>query len=326
MVEPSGAFPPDAPQRSRPSPLKPKLVAVFFGPNGLRALWRLLIFFAILFALFSTEQAAMMAIAHRRVATTITELRAGLVLETEALQFLLVLFAAWVMTKIDRGKIADYGLPWQEAFGSRFWKGAAFGFASISALLLMLRAAEAFHLGPLALAGVAVVRYAIIWGLAFLFVAFFEEFISRGYVLFALAGGIGFWPAAIITSAIFGYMHHANNGESRVGELTAGAIGFLFCLLLRRTGSLWMPIGFHAAWDWGESYFYGVPDSGLLVRGHLFTASFSGPTWLTGGTVGPEGSWLCLMLIFLLFLMFCTALREVKYPNPAAIPDARRTH
>jgi hypothetical protein len=80
-----------------------------------------------------------------------------------------------------------------------------------------------------------------------------------------------------------------------------------------------MAIGFHAAWDWGETYFYGVADSGQVAVGHLFNASFAGPQWITGGTVGPEGSYFCVALLLLLFALFCVLLRETRYPNPAAI-------
>jgi len=97
----------------------------------------------------------------------------------------------------------------------------------------------------------------------------------------------------------------------------------LACLILRRTGNLWLPIGFHAAWDWGQTYFYGVPDSGTVVPGHLLDSKFTGPAWLTGGTVGPEGSALCLVLIIALWFLIAAIFRDVKYPNPAAIPDPR---
>ena len=76
-----------------------------------------------------------------------------------------------------------------------------------------------------------------------------------------------------------------------------------------------MPIGFHAAWDWGETFFYGVPDSGEVAPGHLFSASLTGPNWLSGGSVGPEASWLCLLLIVCLFLVFAVGAREVRYPD-----------
>lgn len=39
--------------------------------------------------------------------------------------------------------------------------------------------------------------------------------------------------------------------------------GPLFCRPPRRSGNLWMPIGFHASWGWTRTYFYGVPDSAL---------------------------------------------------------------
>jgi membrane protease YdiL (CAAX protease family) len=139
-----------------------------------------------------------------------------------------------------------------------------------------------------------------------------------------LTTGTGFWPAAVLLSLLFGLAHTSNTGESHLGAFTAGAIGFVFCLVLRRTGDLWMPIGLHLGWDWGETYFYGVPDSGIAAQGHLLNSSSHGPIWLTGGTVGPEGSWLCVAVIVILWILFATWLRDVKYPNLAAIPDPRR--
>jgi hypothetical protein len=76
-----------------------------------------------------------------------------------------------------------------------------------------------------------------------------------------------------------------------------------------------MPIGFHAAWNWGQTYFYGVPDSGLAAKGHLFNPTFSGPAWLTGGSVGPEGSLLSIAVLVVLWSIFALWLREKKYPN-----------
>jgi len=47
------------------------------------------------------------------------------------------------------------------------------------------------------------------------------------------------------------------------------ATGLLFCLMIRRTGTLWFAVGFHEAWDWAETFFYGTPDSGLLGVGRF---------------------------------------------------------
>ncbi len=105
--------------------------------------------------------------------------------------------------------------------------------------------------------------------------------------------------------------------------MNAALGGLFFCLLLRKSGNLWMPIGFHLAWDWGQTFFYGVPDSGIVVPGHLFQSTFSGSEWLTGGSVGPEGSWLCTMLFAVMWIVIAALHRNARYPDPAAIPDRR---
>jgi membrane protease YdiL (CAAX protease family) len=116
---------------------------------------------------------------------------------------------------------------------------------------------------------------------------------------------------------LFGYGHHGNSGEDWIGLFNVGLFGLMACFLVRRTGNLWMPIGLHLAFDWGETYFYGVADSGQKLPGHLLEPSSSGPGWLSGGTVGPEGSVLCTLLIIAVWLFCAVWLREVKYPKAA---------
>jgi membrane protease YdiL (CAAX protease family) len=131
---------------------------------------------------------------------------------------------------------------------------------------------------------------------------------------------MSFWPAAVLLSFAFGAIHGGNPGESKTGLLAAGFIGFFLCLTLRRTGDLWWAVGFHMAWDWGESYLYSVPDSGAMLPGHLLHSSLHGPVWLTGGSVGPEGSYLVFVVIGALWVLFDRAYREVKYDaNQVAI-------
>ena len=290
---------------------------VFYGSHGLRAGWRLLIFFSILSVTFSLVAEALRLLPHHTAQTG--RLTPTATLLSEAIPLLIVLVATWIMARIERRTWTDFGLPLQGAFGTKFWQGAIVGYASISVLLGSLRIAGAFRLNGIALQGIEPWKYAMLWGSVFVIVGLFEESFFRGYCLFTLASGIGFWPAAIFLSLAFGYVHHGNSGETWVGAFAAGLVGLLFCLLLRRTGDLWMPIGFHAAWDWGETYFYGVPDSGQVATGHLFNANFSGPQWLTGGTVGPEGSYFCIALLVVLLLAFALLFREAKYPHPPVV-------
>jgi hypothetical protein len=114
----------------------------------------------------------------------------------------------------------------------------------------------------------------------------------------------GFWCAAWVTSAYFGYMHVSNPGETGIGIFAAAFIGFVFCVSVRVTGSAWWAIGCHAGWDWAETYFYGTADSGLTPQGCYLTSTPAGnPLW-SGGAVGPEGSLLVLgAILFLLALV-----------------------
>lgn len=306
-----GAVPPQSPAESR-------VQDPFYGPDGLHAGWRLLIFMGIVAAPICAIYLLRKAFGNEQ-AQQAQELTAGLTILGEGISFLLLWLATWVMTRIEGRTLGDYGLPGRKAFGKGFWQGALVGFVAMTGLLVALRVLGVFNFGSMALHGLGLVRYAALWGAAFVLVGFVEEFAVRGYVLFTLATSIGFWPSAILLSALFGYGHLGNHGEDWLGALTAGSAGFLFCLILRRTGDLWMAIGFHAAWDWAETFFYGVPDSGVVAPGHMLNPSFHGSNLLTGGTVGPEGSLLCLVVLVVCWVFFHLWLRQAKYPNPAAV-------
>jgi hypothetical protein len=182
--------------------------------------------------------------------------------------------------------------------------GASWGLGAISLLMFALYGLHSFALGHLVLHGIRVVRFAAYWAVMFLLVGLFEEFLLRGYSQFTLARAMGFWPAAIALSCAFGLIHLRNGGEHWPGLLAAAFIGFFFCMTLRRTGNLWFAVGFHAAWDWGETFLYSVPDSGMVSPGHLLSSSLRGPDWLSGGSVGPEGSVLCFVVIALVWVLF----------------------
>ena len=67
----------------------------------------------------------------------------------------------------------------------------------------------------------------------------------------------------VIILLLLAYFH---SGENPVGLFRVFLVGVVFTLALWRTGSLWWAIGFHMAWDWAQSFLYGVPDSGVLDR------------------------------------------------------------
>ncbi len=105
---------------------------------------------------------------------------------------------------------------------------------------------------------------------------------------------------------------------------SAAAIGFVFCVSVRLTGSAWWAIGFHAAWDWTQTFFYGTADSGIPAKGHFLTTTPAGVDLWSGGSDGPEGSLLVIPVILLvlvvLILVYGRRMRA-ESPSPAAQPQ-----
>ena len=299
------------------------LKAFFFQSDGLRAGWRLLLFFALLAGIGISLRLILVTFTRTPIPTRVQFSPAGEIGGAGS-TFLLFLLVSWIMSKIEGRKVADYGLPARKAFGLQFWQGIGIGFGAVTFLLAVLRVFGVCHFERVGLNGWETLKYAGLWGIAFLTVGFNEEFVFRGYPLFTLSTGIGFWPSAVLMSAIFAFAHYFNPNETLPGLLQVAAWGVMACVILRRTGSLWLPIGLHAGWDWAETYFYGVADSGqVAVRGpgHLLNTSLSGPRWLTGGEAGPEGSWFCIVLLVWLCFLFAAWFPEVNYPNASRIAD-----
>jgi membrane protease YdiL (CAAX protease family) len=287
-----------APAETSPSPI----ASIFKGPNGIRVGWRLLLFIAFFVAFVSSMNFGLRLIpsAHAWVKAQNPQIMTpSFTIVEEGIAGLSLIAAAALMSLIEKRTFADYYFPPNEAFGKHFWQGVPYGFAMLSLLMVLIAAFRGFSSGGLALSGADALKFGTAYGVGFILVGLFEEFSFRGYLQSTLGSGIGFWPAAVVLSLVFGAIHLQNLGEAWVGALMAGSFGILAAFSLQRTGNIWFPIGMHAAWDWGETYFYSVPDSGFLAKGHLLNSAFHGPTWLTGGTVGPEGSAFALPVLVL---------------------------
>lgn len=285
-----------------PAPERPPSQTGLFASSGRAgAIAHLFIYLAIAFVAFLAFSTIIAIALHPERVFFLTPL--GLFLNELSLA-LSAMGAAAIMALLENRPFGDYGLPGRETFGKHFWQGAAWGLAAVTVLMLLIAAFHGYSFGNVDLHGKDLARYALLWGVAFLMTGFSEEFLFRGYVQYTLGSVIGFWPTAILGSAAFGAFHLSNQGESWVGAAGVVTIGMFFCLTLRRTGSLWFAVGMHAAFDFGETFLYSVPNSGFVGQGHLSSASLHGPAWLTGGAVGPEGSAFSFLTMALLFALF----------------------
>src|ERR1700732_105792 len=197
---------------------------LIIGPDGLGPVWR----FAMYIVLWRALQFLLGVFLHHLGPHVHPAIWLDLIEESG--RFVAVALPALVLGRLERRTFGAYGLPRRDAFGGLFWIGAAWGLAAITLLLLVLRGAGAFYFGRLALHGPRILKFALFWGVFFLIVGFFEEFLFRGYTLFTASSAIHFWPAAILLSAWFGAVHLENQGENPIGALAAGVIGLFFCL------------------------------------------------------------------------------------------------
>jgi len=284
---------------------------VLVGPQGVRAGWRLLIFVALV-AAFSAATYPL----QRRLAQEFgASFTAPNVIVGELIQFGIVLLATAIMGRFEHRSLADYGLPFRLMLRKQFWAGALWGFAMLSFIVAMMASTGAYSPGSLAITPRQIVLFGLLWALAFLMVGLFEEFSFRGYAQFTLTGGLGFWPAAVITCVLFAAAHITNPGENRVGIVEIVLIAFFLCMALRRTGNLWFAIGWHMAFDWGESFFYSTPNSGIHAAGHMLNASLRGPQWLSGGSVGPEASVFDVIVTLAGIALLAKLYPTAKYPT-----------
>jgi membrane protease YdiL (CAAX protease family) len=305
------------PSGSRPFPLEP----IFLGPKGVRAGWRAGLYVA-LFLFFLSAAARAGGLLHLAAFVPGATMTPGVLATQEGLAALCAIAAALILASLERRGHGDYGMPLTQALGKNFWRGALWGIVAMSALILVIRMLGGYSFGAVDLSPADLFRYGLEWAATFLLVGIYEEFFFRGYLQFTLTSGMGFWPAAVLLSIGFGAVHWRNPGEGPIGVLSVFVIGMFLCFTLRRTGTLWFAIGFHAAFDFAETYLYSVPDSGIVAPGHLLASSFHGPTWLTGGTVGPEGSAFDFVIIAILFIVFDRVYRSGKAdPSVAGAPS-----
>jgi membrane protease YdiL (CAAX protease family) len=75
---------------------------------------------------------------------------------------------------------------------------------------------------------------------------FYEEFIFRGFLLVALGAVIGFWPAAVVTSALWAATHTQYPLSL---QLTIFVVGVLLSWMARKARTLWAPWGAHMIMD-----------------------------------------------------------------------------
>jgi len=178
-----------------------------------------------------------------------------------------------LMARIEGRPFGSYGLPRQGGFGKLFWAGAVWGIAALTALMLCMHWAGVFDFGSVVLHGGRLVKFAAFWDAYFCWWGCKRNWLFRGYPQSVLTEGVGFWPALfwvrwLSAEFISGIRRELDRPQRRRLDRP---------VLLLDSAAHGQPLvcgGFHAAWDWGESFLYSVPDSGEKAPGHLLSHRF----------------------------------------------------
>lgn len=279
---------------------------VFKGSGGLRSGWRFAGFMVLVLALVLLLQGFVAPPIATLLHIDQNTLNAKIFVLGEICIFIAVFAATALAARLERRSILSYGLPANEAFRGRFWEGIAIGVVVAGLVGVAMYAMGGFVISGFALRGLEWITLPILWALGMVLVGLAEESWFRGYPLQALARGTGFWPAAVISSLVFGALHLNKPDENFIDIFNIVVLGLIMCFALKRTGSLWLPAGFHASFDFMQFFVIGTRNGGARPVGTLLRASFPGPAWVNGGPLGTEASYfmLPLMLLVLAYLYF----------------------
>ena len=118
-----------------------------------------------------------------------------------------------------------------------------------------------------------------------------EEIIFRGILFKMIDEQFNTFVAFAVSAIFFGAVHLANPGATWwAGLAIAIEAGIMLSAAYKYSGTLWMPIGIHWAWNYTQGNILGFAVSGGNAGESLFIPEITGPDIITGGPFGAEAS------------------------------------
>jgi uncharacterized protein len=226
---------------------------------------------------------------------------------------LAALAAGWIaISHIDGRPFGALGFPLHRRVPREIGIGLLIGGALLTGaiLLLLVSGTAGFATDTGSAPG-----YVFFLAWTFLFFAIaaaWEEAVFRGYPFQALVEWVGPWPATIVASALFSYLHSQNPNVSALALGNIFLAGVLLSIAYLKTRSLWFATAVHLGWNWTMATLFDFPVSGLVFDTPLYTGVPTGEDWWTGGPFGPEAgiAGTIVLLAGTLYLLRSRRLRE----------------
>jgi membrane protease YdiL (CAAX protease family) len=170
--------------------------------------------------------------------------------------------------------------------------GLAIGIALFALTIALIAAAGAYYLAGFN--GWSPLARGLLFAVA---IGMFEEIVFRGF-LFRVVRDVGnTWIALAVSTAVFGAAHAFNPGATLLSTVAVALeAGLLLGLAYAVTNRLWLPIGLHAGWNFAEGTIFGTQVSGNDAMPAMLNGMLKGPAALTGGSFGPEASYVALVV------------------------------
>ena len=134
-----------------------------------------------------------------------------------------------------------------------------------------------------------------------------EELLCRGYMFGAVKDRYNVWIAAAVNALFFGALHLTNPGVTVLSLVNVVFFGLVLSVAMIKLESLWFCIAVHTAWNFSQSIFFGLPNSGIVSQGsfmHLEAAKESALYSMSFGIEGAITTTLVLLVLTLAVLLF----------------------
>ena len=191
----------------------------------------------------------------------------------------LILMTCLFIWLVDRRRVSDFGLPTNGLVRNGLL-GAVVGVGFVAVSYVVFTALDWIRLTPTT---ISLAWWVLATLLVYPLIGFAEEFVYRGYLMQTIEEWRGRTVAIVITSVLFWMVHlGGGNMHEPLGIVAMLSAGVTFALCRYGTGSLWLPISFHATYDWALLSLFSDPQLGLPA---FFEVEVTVPHWL----VGPPG-------------------------------------
>lgn len=274
----------------------------------IRLIWRMVIFFCCFIAITILSIFAGIifyfiyrALIELKLITSLSEQNVRWMFIALLTPVKLVLFVTLICVLrkyIDKKKITTIGIvKLSSRVIRRILLGLAIGVIMLSLYLLIMILSGQYSFSGIDFPWISLALLPVL-----ILAAFEEELVFRGYIFRNFIDEKRIFTGIIISSLIFALVHCGNPAvfSNPLNLINLFLAGIFFAQAYQISNELWFPTAIHFAWNATQGLLFGLPVSGMTMRGLLnFKATETENTFLSGGKFGPEGSYVITIVLLL---------------------------